>query len=165
MEVGRAPKPVSGTQVVAALLGIICATALIPPAAAWTLNQRRISETRADSAAAAPIVAARLGMLRDTGQLLTMTVSVVCGPGRLPDASNNITSSTHAAWVSEARSAADLLGETLPTDAWGRCFLVNVGTAREGGQAWLLSAGPNGLIETAFAATTLSGDDIGVALK
>lgn len=55
----------------------------------------------------------------------------------------------------------------LETDPWGNQYLVNIGTATSGGASasFVLSAGPNGKVETAFAIlrssfVTPGGDDI-----
>jgi prepilin-type N-terminal cleavage/methylation domain-containing protein len=69
----------------------------------------------------------------------------------------------------------------LMADPWGNRYAVNValvdlspGAATVGGQAkmavWVLSAGPNGIIETPFAASILTavrpgGDDIGTRVQ
>ena len=43
------------------------------------------------------------------------------------------------------------LGEEAPTDPWGRCFLVNLaGVSRADTSVWVLSAGPNGVIDTPY---------------
>lgn len=51
----------------------------------------------------------------------------------------------------------------VPADPWGNRYAVNIGQLRDGtGDAFVISAGPNGRIETPFsgAATTPQGDDI-----
>ena len=69
----------------------------------------------------------------------------------------------------------------LMADPWGNRYAVNValvdlspGAATAGGQAkmavWVLSAGPNGIIETPFAQSILTavrpgGDDIGTRVQ
>jgi prepilin-type N-terminal cleavage/methylation domain-containing protein len=69
----------------------------------------------------------------------------------------------------------------LGADPWGNRYSVNValidlspGAATAGGQAkmavWVLSAGPNGIVETPFAASILTavrpgGDDIGTRIQ
>jgi len=59
----------------------------------------------------------------------------------------------------------DLMADGAPTDAWGRCFVFDADARRRGDVAWLLSAGPNGAIETPRASPALVGDDIGVVVK
>jgi len=69
----------------------------------------------------------------------------------------------------------------IAADPWGNRYVVNValidlapGAATAGGQAkmavWVLSAGPNGIIETPFASSILNatqpgGDDIGTRIQ
>lgn len=72
------------------------------------------------------------------------------------------------------------LSSEISTDPWGNRYVVNIelldtsasATTRGGGvkaAVWVLSAGPNGFIETTFAqsilAAALGGDDIGVRLQ
>jgi prepilin-type N-terminal cleavage/methylation domain-containing protein len=60
----------------------------------------------------------------------------------------------------------------FPADPWGNRYAVNIGNAT-GNALWVLSAGPDGIIQTAFSpaappvGTTLatSGDDIAYRLK
>lgn len=57
----------------------------------------------------------------------------------------------------------------LGLDPWGKAYIVSVGAMEPGGQpvaprakGWILSAGPNGVIDTAPDAAALGGDDIGL---
>ena len=55
-----------------------------------------------------------------------------------------------------------------PEDPWGNRFIVNVRWLQPGASpnvVWVLSAGPNKIIETSFAQPTLAGDDIGFRLR
>ena len=59
-----------------------------------------------------------------------------------------------------------------PLDPWGRSYMVNVAPLGAPGQpVWVISAGPNGLLQTAvsdsgwFAAENLEGDDIGFRIQ
>jgi len=102
---------------VATLVGVVLATAVLPPAGAWWLNGRRVQRTL-DRATAILAVVAQV----PPGPL----GAVICGPG----------------------------GLDVPTDAWGNCFLIN--------DTWVISAGPNGALETPPDALALVGDDVGV---
>lgn len=135
-------KVISGRRVVVTLGVVVLATVVVPPAGAWWLNQRRIGQTQARAEAALAAVVPR------------DRAPVVCGPGRLPDQDVVNATAVHAAWLAAAVVAPDAFGPSMPTDAWGRCFLMN--------ERWLLSAGPNGVIDTAFDAGALQGDDVGV---
>ena len=160
--------PLSGTQLVAALIGIAFATAVLPPAVAWTLNRSRIAQTEARAQSG-------LARLRSSGVLLSALAAhtgIVCGPGRVPDrepatasARNGASYPSHIAWLREAQIAPVLFGAGMPTDAWGRCFLLNADGLSRGEPVWLISAGPNGLIDTPPNALALGGDDIGGRLR
>lgn len=162
-----AHRPISGVQLLLALVVITLATVVVPPATAWWLNQSRIEQTQERVVAAA----GRLRTLMDNDALLRSSAAVLCGPGRLPDAvpaaaaSQSDLLQTHARWLSGAVSAPDAFGDGMPTDAWGRCFLINAGAATRGLRVWIVSAGPNGLVETALGAPALGGDDIGAVLR
>jgi len=136
---------VRGRHVVRMLLLAVLATAVLPPAGAWWLNARRIAETSERLASAeARVVPAPSG-------------AVVCGPGRLPPADTRFAGDIHRAWVTAASGDRESFGAGMPTDAWGQCFLLT--------DRWLLSAGPNGIVETPFAATQVVGDDIGMRVR
>lgn len=162
-----AHRPISGLQLLLALVAITLATVVVPPATAWWLNQSRIEQTQERVAATARRL--RTSMRNDA--FLRSSAAVLCGPGRLPDAVPAAAASrpalleTHASWLSGAVSASDAFGEGMPTDAWGRCFLINAGAATRGLRVWIVSAGPNGLVETAQGAPALGGDDIGAVLQ
>lgn len=160
--------PISGAQLVAALAAILVATAVLPPAAAWTLNQSRIAQTQERARAATE----HLRSSPDEMAGLTSSAGIVCGPGRLPDrepatfgARAGSSQVIHRAWLSGARMAPELFGSGMPTDAWGRCFLLNADALSSRGPVWLLSAGPNGVIDTPPNALALGGDDIGNRLR
>ena len=52
-------------------------------------------------------------------------------------------------------------------DPWGNAYEVNVSTLKGGNTSatWVISAGPNGTLDTSTLASTLSGDDVGVRIK
>ena len=160
--------PITGPQLVAALAAIVFATAVLPPAAAWTLNRTRIAQTRGR----ARVATERLRTGGDGIAGLMQSAAIVCGPGRLPSrepanisARAELSHAAHRAWLRGARVAPDLFGSGMPTDAWGRCFLLNADAWAAGGPVWLLSAGPNGWIDTPPNALALGGDDIGNRLR
>jgi len=55
----------------------------------------------------------------------------------------------------------------LNEDPWGNAYAINASTLVGGNTSptWVISAGPNGVFDTALAATTLAGDDVGVRVK
>ncbi len=160
--------PFSGAQLIAALAAILFATVVLPPAAAWALNRSRIAQTWTRARTAAE----RLRVNRDDTAAIGRSAGILCGPGRLPDREPAAVSlraagspPAHTAWLREATIAPQAFGSGMPTDAWGRCFLLNAGAWTSGGPIWLLSAGPNGVIDTPPNALALGGDDIGNRLR
>jgi hypothetical protein len=132
---------VTGKRAIGLVITAIVATAVLPPAGAWWLNARRVAVTT------------------DRVQEVVVSIpvadtQVLCGPGRLPDSDVMGANEIHAAWISAAVSRPEAFGGGMPTDGWGRCFLAN--------ERWILSAGPNGVVDTALGADRLVGDDIGV---
>lgn len=62
--------------------------------------------------------------------------------------------------------------DTVAEDPWGNQYLVNIAKLKPGDnkQAWVISSGPNGKIETVFdvlntGAVALGGDDIGARIQ
>jgi hypothetical protein len=156
----------TGRQVLLAVVAIVLATAVLPPAGARWLNASRITQTRDRAEWAAQRMRTRFS---DPRLADVIDADIVCGPGRLPDtvpaalASRPELRQTHESWLAGAVVAPDAFGDGMPTDAWGRCFLMN--RARRGGLAWIVSAGPNGLMETPLGAAALGGDDIGAVVR
>lgn len=160
--------PLSGVQLAAALAAIMMATAVLPPAAAWLLNETRIAQTRTRVDRAGEELRANLSRVIASG-----VTGVACGPGRPPDLVPSVVNAraaaaalaTHDAWLRGARSAPEWFGPLTPADAWGRCLLLNLGRGGAEGPVWLLSAGPNGVVETPLDASTPAGDDIGDRIR
>lgn len=150
--------PLGGRQLVLVLAVIVLATVVVPPLAAWRINARRVRLTSERATQAAE----RMRAGTDRVERLSRDVDVTFGPGRLPKTTG---AAAQEAWLSHAVLAPAVFGDGMPTDAWGQCFLMNVGEWRRGGRVWILSSGPNGLIDTPFGATKLAGDDIGAIVK
>ncbi|MBI5848185.1 MAG: prepilin-type N-terminal cleavage/methylation domain-containing protein [Nitrospirae bacterium] len=54
----------------------------------------------------------------------------------------------------------------VTADPWGNIYLTNANSFAATGQpVWIISAGPNGLLETPANSATSQGDDIGVRIK
>jgi len=57
----------------------------------------------------------------------------------------------------------------LPLDPWGRPYVINAGTFTSAGTrpapVWVLSAGPNGIIDTSVASMTTAVDDVGYRIR
>ena len=54
----------------------------------------------------------------------------------------------------------------VTADPWGNTYVTNANAFAVAGQpVWIISAGPNGQLETAVNSTALQGDDIGLRMK
>ncbi len=146
----------SGPRVALAVFVLVVLTAVIPPAAAYALAEWRVSRGQA----AADEAAAALGQRKELLRRVAGELDVVCGPGRVPDASE-----TGRDWVRNPIAAPSQFGEEWPTDPWGRCYLLNVRTLLEAGTGLLISAGPNAQIDTPLTATAPAGDDIAATVR
>ena len=149
----------TGKQVLATLTVIVLATAVLPPAVAWSVNRRRINRATADVAAIAEPLSRSMVQLRKAAE----DVDVLCGPGRVPMAEAPAT----RRWAAAHRGAlgAEIGGHApVPVDPWGNCYAVNVGALRatEPAAVWVLSAGPNGIVDTPFLGVSEvpAGDDV-----
>jgi type II secretory pathway pseudopilin PulG len=145
----------SGRQVLAALLAIVVATAVVPPALAWIVNRRRVAEARAGEAA----IRAQLLSYGSEIRNLPPGTSVFCGDGAMPTAA-----SAARPWLQGPRGRSDAMPHVmLPPDPWGNCYVVRLPAEGTPGGAgfWVLSAGTNGIVETDFARPDeTAGDDI-----
>ena len=139
----------TGRQVLAALIAILLATAVLPPAAAYAVNQRRVSRAGRDVASiAAALRQVALAVPGAPGRVLV-------GPGGLPKAESAET----RPWVAGAHeNLSTRFGDAgVPQDPWGNCYLASA--------ALVLSAGANGTIETAFGAGSPGGDDVAASRR
>ena len=153
----------TGRRVIAALGLVLLATAVLPPAAAWSVNRSRVRIASAEVAALAEILRHVAPELRDAAR----GADVLCGPGRVPF------SQTPAAerWVTAPRAAlAPVVGDrrALSADPWGNCYVVNLAAVGAPGTVvWVLSAGPNGVIDTPFRLESASpvADDVAAPIR
>lgn len=53
----------------------------------------------------------------------------------------------------------------VPEDPWGNAYISNVGAFSGNTPVWILSAGPDGVVQTTALGTDLAGDDIGIIVK
>jgi hypothetical protein len=140
----------SWRQLAAALAAIVLATAVLPPLGAYVLNQSRVERAATDTRRLADD-------LRPRPEVVTLAGDgVVCGTGRLP-----LARGAGLEWLANPTTIREVFGAGGPQDPWGRCYLANLGDARRGVPVLVLSAGPNGFIDTPLGAPGPAGDDIG----
>lgn len=146
---------VTGGRVALMWLCTILATAIVPPALAREWHARRIDDTRVRLHEAA---------LRWAETPVAPGI-VRCGPGRRP----GLTAATaaarglsdrlpgHDAWISRMTDDGAVPAGLQP-DAWGQCLVLRV--SADGLQRFVLSAGANGVIDTALEGVRSGGDDL-----
>ena len=153
----RPRSPLSGGQLLLTIAGIVFVTAVVPPGAAWSLNRYRVNQTQERATQAALRLRAAATIVPPS-----RAAGVACGPGEMPTIRST---GSEDDWVRNAVAMPEVFGAGMPTDAWGRCFLMNIGEWPRGGRVWIVSAGANGFIDTPLGATALSGDDIGAIVR
>lgn len=136
-------------QLLLSLSAILCLM-LAPPALAYRVHTSRIAAAHAQvEEVAARVRASRL----DAG------VDVLAGPGRSPEAPGQ------QKWIAGTQGALP----AAAADPWGNRLLMNVAAHDASRAVWVISAGPNGIIETPFdqPAPTASpgGDDIAARVR
>src|SRR5262245_62747581 len=92
------------------------------------------------------------------------------GPGVLP---RDNASASHrgvplsSVLLSNGAKAADWRGpylERVPIDPWGRAYIVRLNGGHAHQPMLILSAGPDGVLNTTFSDGAITGDDVGIVL-
>jgi type II secretory pathway pseudopilin PulG len=168
----------SGAALLLALSCIFVLTMVVPPGLATLVNRARIDRAQRQVAA----LAAQLGRaLEPQGADAALgSAALLGGQGNMPAVPDD------SGWATGRVAALDTyMSSTTSADPWGNRYLVNIGVALSRATAekpsvpgergsemptamWVLSAGPNGIIETPFNAlassASLGGDDIGARI-
>jgi len=152
----------TGRRVITTLGLVLLATAVLPPAAAWGVNRSRVRLAAADVSAVGEMLRRAEAQLRD----LAHDVEVLSGPGRMPF----VQSPGAQRWTITPRAdLAVVVGRSPAADPWGNCYVVNLAAIAAGEPAvvWVLSAGPNGIVDTPFvsASEVPAGDDVGMRVR
>lgn len=162
--------------VVAGIIAILAG--ILVPLILKEIDEARITRAYADSRS---ISTAIIIMKKDTGRWPNLdgscaaTATFIYGEGALPaDLAAQGYDQTSAVPFDDyltsdaggcygARWKGPYLAHTS-ADPWGNAYIMNPGSFDAGGVVWILSAGPNGSVETPMSANTLLGDDIGILL-
>jgi hypothetical protein len=147
-----------------ALTTIALLAFVLPSVLAARLQQARVSRAEAQVRAVAGRLTAA-GLPAMAAALQAQDIAVLTGPG------DPVLEATDRAWITSRQvplqSYVTLPAEAVAPDPWLRALQINVGAGRQGGRVWVLSAGPNGIIDTPFAAAGSagpSGDDVAAPL-
>lgn len=162
--------------VVAGIIAILAG--ILVPIIFKELDESRVTRASADMRS---IQTALMVFRKDTGRWPTVTddcstqVTLLEGSGDMPE--NNL------AAVGYDTSVRKTFNEYLRTDIgcfsnwkgpymadvtpdpWGKKYLMNALQLDEKGMVWIISPGPNGLLETPSSSSTLVGDDIGILFQ
>lgn len=124
---------------VAAALGVILILALVLPyIAVQAFHQRRVDRADRQLQGIASDVAAGLGSNRSA---IPAGTQVLAGTGPRPVVADDVWNTAPAFPL--ARAIDD-----PGSDPWGNAYLVNI---RDRSKAWVISAGPDGILQTPFA--------------
>ncbi len=160
----------SGVRLLQALAGILVLAVLAPPGVATLVNRSRIDRAQETVRGLAEVLRATGLVDRARGQAAD---DLLGGPGNSPEAPGV------RQWVDgRVGSLTDYVSLPIRSDPWGNRYMVNIGVTRtreadgastEPPALWVLSAGPNGLVETRYAAPAVSavvgGDDVGARIE
>jgi hypothetical protein len=130
----------TGPRVGAAIAILLVLAFVLPYGAVTTLHKKRLRA--ADEGTRA--IAERLKVIL-AGQSpdIPAGTEVFAGPGDRPVVND-------ARWSSATSIPLARVGVVAPPDPWGNAYLVNIAALRSGGTVWILSAGPDGIVQTPF---------------
>jgi hypothetical protein len=151
------------TQLLVAVTTLLALAFVVPACLAMRLNRGRLMRAERDVRAIAEAFDRSAGDRADVVRT-ARTFDVLAGPGTAPRAGDGVA----LLWQN---GRTDTLATPAP-DPWGHRYEVNIGalsnTNGEAAAVWVLSAGPDGIVDTPFIARAsearLRGDDIGVRI-
>ena len=127
---------------VVALLGIVFVLAFVLPyGAVTTLHNKRL--LAADEGTRA--IAERLKTIIAEG--IPAGTEVLAGPGDRPVVNDERWNSATSVPLARVLPGFDVAARP---DPWGNAYLVNIAALKSAGPVWVLSAGPDGIVQTPF---------------
>jgi type II secretory pathway pseudopilin PulG len=143
------------TPIVLAALLVLAVLAAVPFAAVRTLHSRRISAADTELRVLASQLRSAIAQPVDGSH------GILVGSGSMPEADDQ-------EWLTATRAPLAAIVTFDAPDPWGNAYVVNTG-AQPGDRVWVLSAGPNGRIDTPFrqpsAVAAPAGDDRATPLR
>lgn len=152
MTAGATDRVLTPWRAAAALMGIAILAFVLPFAAVSALHVHRLDSADRQERELAAALALPSFLSQSSSDLLL-------GPGAMPRFDDSAWS--RAPTVPLAPLLADRY--VLTPDPWGNAYLVRIRVGAGGRSLDILSAGPDGIVQTPFASTTPSGDDRGIA--
>lgn len=162
----------SGTTLLQSVAGILLLAVVVPPGLATLVNRSRIDRAQQEVRRLAEALQDAGLLDRPVGQGANELLALA-GPGDVPEATGV------RQWVDgPVVGLGGYVSGPLRSDPWGNRYLVNIGVSRRGAgeeaasdprALWVLSAGPNGLVETPYAVSAVSaivhGDDVAARIE
>jgi type II secretory pathway pseudopilin PulG len=146
---------VSGRYLAGALVAIALLTFVMPPLVARQVNAARLARATEEAGRIASLAAEDDGTATGVEPRVSRAgPPVLAGPGVTPKFAEA------TGWPAQRATSAF----NAQSDPWGNQYLIVMPT-RDSNDAIAVSAGPNGVVETAFGATTCAGDDIVVVRR
>ena len=106
-------------------------------------------------------IAQRLKMILGDG--IPAGTEVLAGPGDRPVVNDERWNSATSVPLARVLPGVDLAAHP---DPWGNAYLVNVAAISSAGTVWVLSAGPDGIVQTPFVSGGAPiGDDRATAIR
>ena len=159
----------SGATLLGALLAILVLAFVVPPGLATLVNGSRIDRAQEQ----VRVLAQEVRVVASApGSDIQQAADILGGPGRTPEAPGA------SAWIEAQLGTLErYVSEGLSPDPWGNRYLVNIGLLKatapagsgDASAVWVLSAGPNGNVETAYRlparSASVGGDDVGARVR
>ena len=162
--------------VVAGIIAILAS--ILIPLVLKEIDESRITKAQADVRS---ILTSIVVFKKDTAQWPNMdngcaqSVTLLQGDGKVPNLTGmgydtSVSSSMNDHLPADANSCYNNWKgpyiARVTADPWGNSYIINAdGFLIANQPVWILSAGPNGQVETPTFSQTLLGDDIGLRLK
>jgi len=163
--------------VVAGIIAILAG--ILVPLIFKEIDEAKISRASADIRS---ISSAIYILRKDTGQWPVSancdpTVELLNGNGTIPSFSvaanwlrnnsnsfdNYLNTDNNGCWPATWKGPYMAI---VNADPWGHAYVTNAAEfLTDGAAVWILSAGPDGIVDTGRGARALSGDDIGIRIK
>jgi type II secretory pathway pseudopilin PulG len=149
---------------VIALVAVILVLALaVPYGAVQALHKRRLRA--ADEATR--VIAERLKTtMAGRSSEIPAGTEVLAGPGKRPVVTDERWNSATSVPFARLFPALPIDDAAAQPDPWGNAYLVNVAALPSAGTVWVLSAGPDGIVQTPFLSQGAPlGDDRAAAVR
>ena len=149
---------------VTALVALILVLAFaVPYGAVQALHKKRLRAadegTRAIAERLKPMIAGRLSEI-------PAGTEVLAGPGKRPVVTDERWNSATSVPFARLLPALPIDDAASQPDPWGNAYLVNVAALPSAGTVWVLSAGPDGIVQTPFVSQGAPlGDDRAARLR